>query len=102
MTAPAGAQPEHTALFEEGRGDVAQVEILESWARHTLNWIARWEDEGVGPLHREWSGLALNIGKPLTSPAQLGTFVGVDETMGMLLRDGGKTRLVPLTSLLER
>ena len=74
---------------------------MESWSRHTLNWIARWESEGVKPLHGEWRGLAHGIGEPQTQNGDSGTFLGVDEDFGMLLRDGDATRMIPLTTLLE-
>lgn len=96
-----GHNPHETALIAEGCADVEPVALLESWARHTLVWINRWDDEGVRPLHREWRGLNEEIGKDITILGHSGTFVGVDEDFGMLLRDGDQTRLLPLTDLLE-
>ncbi len=96
-----GERPDQTALYAEGCADVSPSELLGAWARHTLNWITRWEDEGTRPLHGEWRGLAHGIGENATRNGQTGTFLGVDEDFGMLLRAGENTHLIPLTSVLE-
>jgi len=96
-----GETPDDTALAEEGCAEVDPAMLLEAWARHTLVWITRWEDEGPRALHAEWRGLAWGMGEPLTHEGKTGTWVGVDEDFGMLLRAGDATRLVPLTTLLE-
>lgn len=96
-----GITPDATTLYAEGCVDVRAPDLLEAFARHTLNWIGRWEDAGSKPLHDEWRGLAHGMGEPLTQGGQSGTFLGVDEAFGMLLRDDDTTHLIPLTSLLE-
>lgn len=100
-TAP-GARPDETALYEEGCADVDATGLLEAWARHTLNWITRWEDSGSRALHSEWRGLAHGIGEDITQDGRTGTFLGVDENFGMLLRDQDGTHLIPLSSVLEQ
>ena len=97
-----GAAPDRTSLYEEGCVEVAPDALLESWARHTLVWINRWSDDGAGPLHAEWRGLAHGIGEDVAADGRTGLFVGIDERFGMLLREGGTTRLLLLSSLLER
>ena len=93
-----GTTPNETALYAEGCADVTPLALLEAWARHTLNWITRWEDRGNRVLHAEWRGLVHGIGEE----SETGTFVGVDEDFGKLVRDGtGTTHLIPLTELLE-
>ncbi|KAJ57158.1 hypothetical protein ACMU_01300 [Actibacterium mucosum KCTC 23349] len=96
-----GKTPDQTALFAEGCADVSPPALLEAWGRHTLHWITRWEDDGTRPLHAEWRGLAHGIGEPTEIAGQSGTFLGVDEDFGMLLRNDDGTHLVPLTTLLE-
>lgn len=96
-----GDRPDQTALYSEGCADVQAPALLEAWARHSLNWITRWESEGTRPLHAEWRGLAQGVGEPITQAGLTGTFLGVDEDFGMLLRDATNTHLIPLTSLLE-
>lgn len=96
-----GDTPEDTALYAEGCADVQAPALLEAWARHTLNHIGRWEAEGVKPLHDDWRGLAHGLGEDVTQSGMQGTFLGVDEAFGMLLRAGDTTHLIPLTTLLE-
>jgi biotin-(acetyl-CoA carboxylase) ligase len=101
LTDTPGDTPDETALYEEGCGDVDPVSLLEAWARHTLVWISRWENEGTRPLHAEWRGLAYGIGADVTQEGMTGTCLGVDERFGMLLRDAAGTHLVTLSSQLE-
>ncbi|MEQ9695191.1 DUF4444 domain-containing protein [Shimia sp. SDUM112013] len=96
-----GQTPDQTALYAEGCADVAADALLESWARHTLNWITRWEEEGNRPLHAEWRGLAQDMGEDTMQNGLAGSFLGVDEDFGMLLRDDATTHVIPLTTLLE-
>lgn len=96
-----GLTPDETALFAEGCAEVDPSSLLEAWSRHTLNWLNRWEDEGSPPLHSEWRGLAHGIGEDVENQSLKGTFLGVDEDFGMLLRDHRTTHLIPLTAVLE-
>lgn len=97
-----GETPDRTTLFEEGCGDIDPVTLLEAWARHTLVWLHRWESEGPRPIHAEWQGLVHGLGQPVAVRGGSGQFLGVDERLGMLIKDeGGATRLVPLTEILE-
>ncbi|MEP4194704.1 MAG: DUF4444 domain-containing protein [Aliishimia sp.] len=96
-----GLTPDQTALYAEGCADIAANTLLESWARHTLSQINRWETEGSGPLHKDWRGLAHGMGEDVIQFGQTGTFLGVDEHFGMLMRDAQDTHLIPLTRLLR-
>jgi biotin-(acetyl-CoA carboxylase) ligase len=96
-----GDTPDETDLMSEGCGDLTPTDLLESWSRHLLNWISRWESEGMGPLHAEWSGLAYGMGQDGTFIGKSGHFLGLDEKLGLLLRTDGQTMLLPVTDLLE-
>lgn len=96
-----GLTPDKTALYAEGCADISANILLESWSRHTLSLINRWEDDGTAALHKEWSGLAHNMGETVVQFDQTGTFLGVDEDFGMVLRDDAGTHLIPLTRLLK-
>jgi len=96
-----GEMPNQTALYAEGCGDVDAGELLGSWVKHTLVGINRWSDDGPAALHKEWRGLAHGIGEPIEMAGHNGTFLGVDERFGMLIRDDDTTHLVPLTHLLD-
>jgi|28_taG_2_1085356.scaffolds.fasta_scaffold00085_21 biotin-(acetyl-CoA carboxylase) ligase len=96
-----GDSPDQTALYAEGCADVEAPALIESWARHCLHWINRWEEEGAKHLHADWRELAHGIGEPVQEGGFSGTFLGIDEAFGMLLRDDETTHLIPLTELLE-
>ena len=93
-----GHTPDQTAMMSEGCAEVDVANLLEAWVRHTLVWINRWMDEGTAPVHKEWIGLAHGINESVTGG---GTFFGVDEHFGMLVRRETDTHMVPLTNLLE-
>ncbi|KCV81833.1 hypothetical protein ATO10_10820 [Actibacterium atlanticum] len=96
-----GITPDRTALYAEGCADVPAPLLLEAWARHTFNWIARWESEGAKPLHAEWRGLVHALGEETQQGSLCGTFLGTDDQFGMLLRDPDTTHLIPLSARLE-
>jgi biotin-(acetyl-CoA carboxylase) ligase len=96
-----GDTPDETSLFAEGCADVSPDLLVESWARHTMNWLTRWEEDGPRSLHTEWRGMAHGIGEETRFGPHKGTFMGVDEHFGMLLREGETTQLCPLHLLLE-
>lgn len=96
-----GDTPDQTSLYAEGCADVNAVDLLESWVKHTLVGINTWQDDGAGTLHKDWRSLAHGLGEDITMNAVSGTFLGIDEDFGMLLRTGDTTRLIPLTDLLE-
>ena len=97
-----GDRPDETALYDEGCADVDPTGLLEAWARHTLHWINRWEADGPRALHAEWRGLAHGMGEPTSQNGFTGTFLGVDENFGMLLRVDDTTHLVPLSTIVEQ
>ena len=96
-----GHTPDETALYAEGCADVEAPALLESWARHSLHWITHWEDGDQKALHAEWRGLAHGTGEDIVQAGMSGTFLGIDQNFGMLLRDEETTHLIPLTTLLE-
>lgn len=99
--AETGSNPDQTALYAEGCADVAPPALVEGWARHTLNRITRWEEEGPRALAADWHGLVHGVGEAAARGALQGIFLGVDEDFGMLLRNENTTHLIPLTELLK-
>lgn len=95
-----GLTPETTALYAEGCGEVDPITLLEAWVRHTLVEINAWADTGPARLHRNWLGLAHDLNKEISALGHRGTFIGIDENLGMLLKTNDETCLVPLTALL--
>ncbi|MEM9639397.1 MAG: DUF4444 domain-containing protein [Pseudomonadota bacterium] len=96
-----GLTPDVTSLHAEGCRDVDPRDLLEAWVRHTLVWINRWDEEGVKPVHNEWTGLAHGIGEPITLQDETGTFRGIDENFGLVLQQEDGSTIIPLTSTLR-
>jgi len=97
-----GLTPDMTALYAEGCAEVNAAELLEAWVRHTLVGINALTESGTKQLHRDWVGLAHGLTGEVTAAGKTGTFIGVDETMGLLLKIAGQTTLIPLTENLTR
>jgi biotin-(acetyl-CoA carboxylase) ligase len=97
-----GLTPDDTALYAEGCAEVDAVALLEAWVRHTLVGINAWADNGMAQLHREWSGLAHKLEGEMTVAGMTGTFIGLDEDLGLLLKVDEKVTLIPLTANLTR
>lgn len=96
-----GETPDRTALYAEGCGEVAPDGLLEAWVRHSLLWINRWSQGDLKAVHREWSGLAFGLNGEVAQDDRSGTFLGVDEDFAMLLKTGGGTVAIPLSTLVE-
>ena len=69
-------QGDVTALYDEGCAEVGSVQLVESWSRHMLTWLNRWQEDGNGPLHAEWMGLLRGVGEPIE---EQGVFLGTDD-----------------------
>jgi len=101
-----GQTPDRTALDQEGGGDLDPVDLLEAWARHSLLWLNELDDpKGRSGLYRAWENLAWNLGRAISLPLDGtrlgGTFLGLDENFGMVLKTASDTRLIPLSALIE-
>jgi len=47
-----GADLTYTNLHEEGCGDVTVPRLVESFGRHLLHWLDRWQEQGFEPVRR--------------------------------------------------
>jgi len=97
-----GLSPDQTALYAEGCAEIDAMSLLESWVRHTLVGINTWADSGTGQIHREWQGLAHGLEGDITAAGLTGSYVGLDDRLGLLLKIDDKTTLLPLTANLTR
>jgi biotin-(acetyl-CoA carboxylase) ligase len=97
-----GETPDETALYAEGCGDLAPLDLLESWARHLLVWIHLWEEDGPRALHRDYGALLHGRGATVSALGQSGDHMGLDERLGLLLRGPDGPALLPLTDLMEQ
>ncbi len=95
-----GRTPDETCLVDEGCGDITAPTLIETWARHMMNWLHIYLTDGFAEVHEDWRSKAWRLGKRVDTPAP-GTFVGLDEWGGMLLKSGDETRILPLTDMLR-
>lgn len=49
-----GRRINETTLYDEGCGEVTVDDLTESFGRHFLAWINRWQDEGFEPVRLAW------------------------------------------------
>jgi biotin-(acetyl-CoA carboxylase) ligase len=88
-----------TSLAEEGC-EVDLLDLLESFSRHFLAWINRWQSDGVKPVQQAWMSRAPEVGKPIAIEVdgrlRKGAFKGLDEQCGLELVDQGRRSVIPL------
>lgn len=47
-----GLELAYTNLQEEGCGEITVPRLIESFARHMLHWLDRWQEDGIEPVRR--------------------------------------------------
>ena len=92
-TADPGLDINNTTMWDEGCGGITRTALLESVARHSVNLIHNWSEEGFGPTHTQWWGrvskeMRIADGIDL-DPGQ--TLMGLDETGNALMSGNGET-----------
>ena len=106
LVAGAAADAERTTLQEEGCPEVTTVDLLESFGRHALAWINRWQADGFAPVRGAWLSRAAGLdgegALELGDGPVAGRFVGLDEQGNLLLMIDGRTRTVSLADALVR
>jgi len=99
-----GRSPDRTNLQEEGCGEIDAQMLLESFSRHLLSWVSRWQDEGFLPVREAWLARAIDLrpGNPVALPdCGRGDFVDIDAAGNLRLRDGELTRVFDLAAALS-
>lgn len=94
-----------TTLQEEGCGDVTALDLLETFSRHFLSWINRWQDSGIEPVHQAWLSRATGLGKAITfevnGHVRDGIFSGLGDTGALRLLKNGITQTVALDDAMK-
>ena len=88
-----------TTLGEEGC-EIDLLDLLESFSRHFLAWINRWQGDGVQPVQQAWMSRTLEVGRSvkidIDGRYREGTFKGLNEQCGLELVDHGRHYVIPL------
>lgn len=81
-----GRTPDRTTMYDEGCGDLTAAAVLESFARHFLYWINRWDEDGFGAVQASW--LPRAAGREDAEMFRVGD-LSVEGTIFSLDKDGG-------------
>ncbi|MCS6781160.1 MAG: biotin/lipoate--protein ligase family protein [Geminicoccaceae bacterium] len=96
-----GERPDRTTLAELGAGHLSSTMLAESWSRHFLAWLDRFEREGFGPVRAAWNARCHGRGRRtslvIAGRPLHGTMAGIDEAGALRI---GETR-VPLETVLD-
>jgi biotin-(acetyl-CoA carboxylase) ligase len=97
-----GRRPDLTSLVQEGCVEITAVRLLESFARHFLAWLHRWQEDGFAPVRAAWGARGPEPGARLARES--GSIHGVFRRIGaegelVIERDGAEIRL-PLAAAL--
>lgn len=98
-----GRDPGRTTLHDEGCGDLTTTRILESFSRHFLAWLRRWQDAGFDPVRSAWIARASKLPPALTvgDTALRGTVAGIADDGALQLEADEAIRTVPLATALD-
>lgn len=93
-----------TTLREEGCVGLTPARLLETFARHFLAWVNRWQDDGFEPVRTMWLHHAPAQGKTIDIDVEgervAGKFVGIDDDGSLLLDSEGTVRRIDLRDAL--
>lgn len=101
-----GTVLDRTSLFDEGCGDVTVEMIVESFARHFLYWVNRWQEDGFGAVLASWLARASGRDTPVSFVSGDARVVGrafaFDLTGGLMVKcDHGRMVKLPLAEALD-
>ncbi len=100
-----GDSPGITSLAEEGYPVEDVQTLIESFARHLLVWIHRWQEDGPRPLHDAWLSRARGQGGDAAvrcaGAVERGAFLGLAEQGDLMLKADSGPRQLPLMSVLD-
>ncbi len=93
-----------TSLREEGCEGLTPAELLETFARHFLNWVNRWQDDGFEPVRATWLHRAPARGEAIEIDVEgervAGKFSGIADDGALVLDTDGAVRRVDLCDAL--
>ncbi len=94
-----------TTIADEGGGEVTVIELLESFTRHFLTWMSRWEQDGFDPVRAMWLRHAPSHGERIDliigKRRSKGLFRDIGDDGALILEGPRATRKIPLGSMLK-
>jgi len=95
-----GLDQSRTTLWDEGCGELDAMQVLDSSARHFMNWVHTWEEDGFQTVLTQIDG-RMEQGHALSLCGIEGTFLGLDENANLLIKHDGGTKLVAVSDALD-
>ena len=99
------APGERTSLAHEGCVDIGPRDIIESFTRHFLSWINRWQDAGFEPIRENATGrlegLQDRIDFDLPGGRIKGRLLELDSQAGLVVSRDGKRRIAPMKWIMK-
>ena len=96
-TSAPGGTPDVTTLHDEGAADITVPDLIEAFARHTMNWLHIYLTDGLPAVAQAWLTKAEGYQGEITQP-EPGIFLGLDDYGGLILKTGTGTRTLSLLS----
>jgi BirA family biotin operon repressor/biotin-[acetyl-CoA-carboxylase] ligase len=100
-----GRRADRTSLYQEGAGDTAAPALLTAFCRYFLNWLDRWQRDGLAPLAPAFLDRAAGRDEPTAFPdgdrLVQGTPIRLTETGDLVIETGTGERTLALAGLLD-
>jgi BirA family biotin operon repressor/biotin-[acetyl-CoA-carboxylase] ligase len=78
-----------TSLAEEGAPEIVPSAMVAAFIRHFAEWLARWREDGFGPIRDAWLSRAAGLGEPIQVRLERdtldGRFLDLDDDGALLL-----------------
>jgi len=98
-----GLDDENTTLEEEGCGGITRTDLVESFCRHFLLWVHRWEEEGFRQITELWLDRTRQLSEDISVDGVIGRLLGLDESGNLLVKPPhGKAVSLPILAYAAR
>jgi len=92
-----------TTLVAEGAAELEAAKLLESFARHFLTWMNRWEHDGFEPVRAMWLRHAPSHGQDVNvvigNRGRQGVFKSIDDDGAMIMAGPKRSSRIALSSM---
>lgn len=101
-----GHTPDLTTLEDEGCADLTAITFMESYCRHFLTWLHKWQTEGFTPVRTAWKFRAEGQDGPVkyeyAGQVISGEFADLDQDGNLTIKSSGKPVTLPLINAVPR
>ena len=87
-----------TSLAEEGAPGIGPAETLAGFAKHFVDWLTIWREDGFALIREAWLAMAMGLGEPIQVRLERdtleGRFLDLDDDGALLLGLPGSSRRI--------